>query len=163
MIADWDIPATKPTSSEGATQVAAIVPLPDALGGAGEILVLSAFGNLKLPGGDIHARETSLKAVSRVVLGATGVRVTPERLVYVVEQYGKPLALCVLCALVEADDTDTKPGVRFANIGASDGDFEPAPLRELLNEDVRSGFMRGVAHVAVSFDEDGREQTTITW
>ncbi len=163
MIADWDIPTTKPSSSEAATQVAAIVPLPDALGGAGEILVQSAFGNLKLPAGDIQARESSLKAVSRVVLGATGVRVTPERLVYVVEQHGKPLALCILCALVETDDTDTKPGVRFANISASDGDFEPAPLRELLIEDVRSGFMRGVAHVTVSFDEDGREQTTVTW
>jgi ADP-ribose pyrophosphatase YjhB (NUDIX family) len=125
--------------------------------------VLSAFGNLKLPAGEVQPRETSLKAVTRVVLGATGVRVTSERLVYVVEQPGKPLALCILCALVADDDTDTKPGVRFAKIGASEGDFEPAPVRELLIEDVRSGFMRGVAHVVVSFDEDGREQQTVNW
>lgn len=163
MIDDWDIPATKAMSSERAAQVAAIVPLPDALGGAGEILVLSAFGNLKLPEGEIQPRESSLRAVSRVVLGATGVRVTPERLVYVIEQPGKPLALCILCALVAGDDADTKPGVRFANIGASEGEFEPLPLRELLVEDVRSGFMRGVAHVVVSFDVDGRERTTVTW
>ncbi len=163
MIAEWDVPASKPSSTDGAPHVVAVVPLPDALGGAGEILVVSAFGNLKLPSGEIQPRETSLRAVSRVVLGATGVRVTPERLIYVVEQHGKPLALCMLCALVEADDSDTKPGVRFANISASDGDFEPAPVRELLIEDVRSGFMRGVAHVAVSFDEDGQEQSTVTW
>jgi ADP-ribose pyrophosphatase YjhB (NUDIX family) len=163
MIDDWDIPATKPVPGEGAAQVAAIVPLPNALGGAGEILVLSAFGNLKLPAGEIQPRETSLRAVSRVVLGTTGVRVTPERLVYVVEQSGKPLALCILCALVADDDADTKPGVRFANVAAVDGEFEPQPLRELLVEDVRSGFMRGVAHVVVSFDVDGREQTTVTW
>ena len=163
MIDDWDVPAAKPTSSEGSAQVAAIVPLPNDVGGAGEILVLSAFGNLKLPAGEILPRETSLRAVTRVVLGATGVRVTPERLVYVVEQPGKPLALCVLCALVTDDDADTKPGVRFASIGASEGDFEPAPVRELLIEDVRSGFLRGVAHVVVSFDEDGREQQTVTW
>ena len=163
MIEDWDIPAASAVSSGNASQVAAIVPLPGELGGADEILVLSAFGNLKLPAGEIQPRETSLKAVSRIVLGATGVRVIPERLVYVVEQPGKPLALCILCALGESDDTDTKPGVRFAKIGDSDGDFEPAPLRELLIEDIRSGFMRGVAHVAVSFDEEGREQTTVTW
>jgi hypothetical protein len=32
-----------------------------------------------------------------------------------------------------------------------------------LVEDVRSGFLRGVAHVAVSYDENGREQSTVTW
>lgn len=163
MIDDWDIPASKPAASGGTAQVMAVVPLPGELGGAGEILVQSAFGNLKLPVGEIQPRETSLRAVTRVVLGATGARVTPERLVYVVEQPGKPLTLCVLCALVVDDAAETKPGVRFADIGSTGGDFEPSPLRELLLEDVRSGFVRGVAHVAVSFDEDGREQTIVTW
>lgn len=163
MIEDWDIPAARLSASDGSVQVMAVVPLPGELGGAGEILVLSAFGNLKLPAGEIQPRETSLRAVTRVALGTTGVRVTPERLVYVVEQPGKPLALCVLCALVPDDAGDTKPGVRFADIGSAEGEFEPLPLRELLIEDVRSAFVRGVAHVAVSFDEDGREQTTITW
>lgn len=163
MIADWDIPSTTPGVTGGHARVMAVIPLPDDLGGSGEILVQSAFGNLKLPAGEIQPRETSLKAVARVVLGATGVRVTAERLVYVVEQPGKPLALCILCALVADDDADTKTGVRFASIGDASGDFEPAPLRELLIEDVRSGFVRGVAHVAVSFDQDGREQAIVTW
>lgn len=162
MIDDWDILTAKPAAG-GTANVAAVVPLPAELGGASEILVQSAFGNVKLPSGEIQPRETSLRAVTRVVLGATGVRVTPERLVYVIEQPGKPLALCILCALVTDDDADTKPGVRFADIGAIDGEFEPSPLRDLLIEDVRSGFVRGVAHVAVSYDEDGREQTTVTW
>jgi hypothetical protein len=163
MIADWDIPAANPATTGSNAQVMAIVPLPHELGGANEILVLSAFGTLKLPAGEIQPRETSLRAVTRVALGTTGVRVSPERLVYVIEQPGKPVALCVLCALVADDNVDTKPGVRFAEIGSGDGDFEPSPLRELLIEDVRAGFVRGVAHVAVSFDEDGREQTTVTW
>ncbi len=163
MIADWDIPATTSASSGGSAQVMAVVPLPGELGGAGEILVMSAFGNVKLPAGEIQPRETSLRAVARVVLGSTGVRVTPERLVYVVEQPGKPLALCILCALVADDDADTKPSVRFAAIGAIDGEFEPSPLRELLIEDIRAGFVRGVAHIAVSFDSDGREQSSVTW
>lgn len=162
MIDDWDIPTAKQAAG-GNAQVAAIVPLPGELGGAGEILVLSAFGNVKLPAGEIQPRETSLRAVTRVVLGATGVRVTPERLVYVVEQQGKPLTLCILCALTPDDADDTKPGVRFTVIGAGEDEFEPAPLRELLVEDARSGFVRGVAHVAVSFDTDGREQASVTW
>jgi hypothetical protein len=163
MIAEWDIPASKPAETGGSVQVVAVVPLPSDAGGSGEILALSAFGNLKLPAGEIQPRETSLQAVRRVVRGTTGVRVSPERLVYVIEQLGKPLALCVLCGLVEDDDGDTKPGVRFASIASSDGEFEPAPLRELLIEDIRSGFVRGVAHVAVSFDDDGREQRSVTW
>jgi hypothetical protein len=163
MIEDWDIPAAKPATSGASAQVAAVVPLPAEMGGASEILVLSAFGNMKLPAGEIQPRETSLRAVSRVVLGTTGVRVTPERLAYVVEQPGRPLALCILCALVPEDDVDTKPGVRFADIGSGGGEFDPSPLRELLIEDVRSGFVRGVAHVTVSYDEDGNEQTTVTW
>ena len=61
------------------------------------------------------------------------------------------------------DAGDTKDGVRFANIDSSSGEFEPSPLRELLIEDVRSGFVRGVAHVTVSYDEDGRGATTVTW
>lgn len=163
MIEDWDIPAAQPASAAGSVQVMAVVPLPAESGGAGEILVQSAFGNLKLPAGEIQPRETSLRAVTRVTLGATGVKVSPERLVYVVEQPGKALAMCVLCALVEDDDADPKPGVRFADIGSAEGEFEPLPLRELLIEDVRSGFVRGVAHVAISFDADGRQQTSVTW
>jgi hypothetical protein len=163
MIEDWDIPTARPAATGEGIQVAAVVPLPAELGGAGEILVLSAFGNLKLPSGEIQPRENSLRAVTRVTLGAAGVRVTPERLLYVVEQPGKPLALCVLCGLAADDDPDTKPGVRFANIASADGEFEPAPLRELLVEDIRSGFVRGVAHVVVSFDDEGRERQTVNW
>lgn len=162
MIAEWDIPAGKPAEPGSVPQVMAVVPLPGDAGGNGEILVLSAFGNLKLPAGDIQPRETSLQAARRIARGATGVRVSPERLIYVVEQPGKPIALCVLCGLDADDDPDTKPGVRFASIGSSDGEFEPPFLRELLIEDIRSGFIRGVAHITVTYD-DGREQRSINW
>jgi len=163
MIDDWDIPARPSASTGEGTQVAAIIPLPAELGGAGELLVLSAFGNLKLPAGEVQPRESSLRAVTRVALGSTGVRVTPERLVYVVEQPGKPLALCILCALAADDEPDTKTGVRFASIASAEGEFEPAPLRELLIEDIRSGFVRGVAHVVVNYDDQGIERTTVNW
>jgi ADP-ribose pyrophosphatase YjhB (NUDIX family) len=163
MVAEWDIPSAKPVETGTGPQVMAVVPLPSDAGGSSEILVMSAFGNLKLPAGEIQPRESSLQAVRRVVRGTTGVRVNPERLVYVIEQPGRPLALCVLCGLVEDDEADTKPGVRFASIAGSDGEFEPSPLRELLIEDIRSGFVRGVAHVVVSFDDDGREQRTVIW
>ncbi|HEX5165270.1 MAG TPA: hypothetical protein VFV93_07740 [Thermomicrobiales bacterium] len=163
MIADWDIPAAKPPASDAATQVLVVVPLPGEMGGAGEVLVLSAFGNLKLPAGELQPRETSLRAASRIALGVAGVRVAPERLVYVIEQPGKPLALAILCGLIADDDADTKPGIRFADPGASAGDFEPAPLRELLIEDVRAGFVRGVAHITIGYDDTGREQVSTTW
>lgn len=163
MIEDWDIPSSRPGSSSDGPEVFAVIPLPQELGGNGELLVQSAFGNMKLPGGPIQPRESSLRAVVRVVLGSTGVRVSPERLVYVVERPNKPIALCVLCQLNVDDAGETKDGVRFAAIGSSDGEFDPSPLRELLIEDVRSGFVRGVAHIAVHYDEDGREATTVTW
>ena len=101
MIDDWDVPATKPGTSGDSTEVVAIVPLTPELGGDGEILVQSAFGNLQLPGGAIQQRETSLKAVVRVVLGMTGVRVKPERLLYVIERPQKPITLGILCGLVD--------------------------------------------------------------
>ena len=162
MIDDWDIPPTRAPET-GGPQVAAVIPLPAEMGGSGEIMVMSAFGSMKLPAGEILPRETSLRAVTRVILGTTGATVSAERLVYVVEQPGRPILLCVLCALVPDDAADERAGVRFANLASAEGEFEPSHLRELLAEDVRAGFVRGVAHIAVGFDEAGREQATITW
>lgn len=163
MIAEWDVPVTRPESGE-ATQVMLVVPLPQELGGAGEVLVLSAFGNLKLPSGTIQPRETSLKAAARIALAVAGIAVSVDRLVYVIEQPGMPLALCVQCELSpDSDNEDAKYGVKFADLSTSEGSFEPSAVRELLIEDVRSGFARGVAHIVVSYDAEGREQTTVSW
>lgn len=159
---DW-LPRPQAAEQQGVTlQVAAVVPLAGEMGGAGEVLVLSAFGNMKLPQGEVRANESIQRAVKRVALASTGADVTPERLLYVVEQAGKQVTLCFLCALDGAEDVDTKPGVRFSQIGA-DADFEPAAVRELLVEDARGGFIRPTAYVSASFNEEGQPTINVTW
>ncbi len=151
-----------PLAAGIAVQVAAVVPLPAELGGAGEVLGLYAFGNLKLPSGDARSGEGIFAAAARVVLGMAGISVTPERLIYVVEQVGKQLTLCVLCALRDPEDTPDRAGVRFVPPAAAD-ELDPAAVRELLIEDVQQGFVRPVAFASVGYDELGRVKTTVSW
>lgn len=159
---DWQ-PRPEPADTQGvALHVAAVVPLPGDAGGEGEVLVLSAFGNMKLPQGQVRANESLQRAVKRVTLGSTGAEVTPDRLLYVVEQAGKQVTLCFLCTLDGAEDVETKPGVRFASVG-SDADFEPVAVRELLVEDARGGFIRPTAYVSSFYNEDGKPTVAVTW
>jgi hypothetical protein len=162
MIEDWDIPATPREPGAAAMRVVAVIPLPEAMGGSGEVLALAAFGSVKLPTGDTRPRESSYRAATRIALGVAGAHVTPERLVYVVEQPGEPVTLCVLCALQEAEEVESKPGVRFVAVAAGT-ELEPPALREVLHEDLQGGFVRPVAHVIVGYDESGRERVDVTW
>jgi ADP-ribose pyrophosphatase YjhB (NUDIX family) len=160
--ADWEKPQ-EPVSSGIPWRVAAIVPLPSELGGAGEVLALSAFGSAKLPSGEARAGENVLAAAERVVLGSAGARVTAERVVYVHELAGRQLTLCVLCALDSEDDSEPRAGVRFVPLKGSEDDFEPPGIRELLIEDMQAGFVRPIAYLQVRRDEFGRDRVEASW
>jgi hypothetical protein len=158
---EWQRPPAPEPSGVG-VRVAAIVPVPAELGGSGEVLGLYAFGSLKLPMADVRSGESIYAAASRAVLGMTGLSATPERLVYVVEQVGKQLTVCVLCVPRGGEDAPDRPGIRFVPPGSAD-EVDPPAIRELLVEDAASGFVRPVAFVTVGFDDTGRERTTVTW
>ena len=83
--------------------------------------------------GTTAAVETAIKAGKTFdqmkaddVLGPNGLCFSPdERLLYVVEQAGKALTLCFLCALPEDEAPDERPGVRFAPVSGNESEFEP--------------------------------------
>ena len=145
-----------------AVRVAAVVPLPAALGGAGEILAIAAFGSARLPAGELNPGESLFAAARRVIWQAAGVGATAERLVYLVERAGRELIFCVLCVLDESDDAPDRAGVRFVSPAAAD-EFEPEGTRELLLDDCAQGFARGVAHILLTPTEQGREAVTVQW
>jgi hypothetical protein len=159
---EWQRPPSQPTGAIG-VRVAAVVPLPAEFGGSAEILALAAFGSVKLPIGDVRPGESLMAATRRVVLGTAGVAVVPERVIYVVENVGKQITFCVVCALDESGDLDdARPGFRFVPVQDAD-EFDPAAVRDLLVEDVRSGFVRPTAFATVGWDENGREQVSVSW
>jgi hypothetical protein len=143
-------------------RVASVVPLPSALGGAGEVLAIAAFGSARLPTGDLNPGESLFAAARRVVWQAAGVGATAERLVYLVERAGRELIFCVLCALDESDDAPDRAGVRFVAPSAAD-EFEPTGTRELLLDDCAQGFARPVAHILLTPTDQGREALTVRW
>lgn len=159
---DWGRPPA-PATSGVELRVVAVVPLPGDLGGAGEILALSAFGSVKLPQAELRAGESIRRAASRAVLQMAGVGARAERLLYVIEQAGRTVTLAVLCSLEPDEEPDERPGVRFVPVVGNDGTFEPSGIRELLVEDVRNGFVRPAAWAALTFDENGRETLDVTW
>lgn len=154
---------TAPPSGSIAVRVVAVVPLPAELGGAGEVLALSAFGSVKLPVVDARPGESVHRAASRAVLQMAGVPARPERLLYVIEQAGKSLTLCFLCAFADDAAPDERPGVRFVPVIGNDSEFEPPAVRELLIEDVRNGFVRPTAFASVGWDDDGRKKIDVSW
>lgn len=141
----------------------AVIPMPVELGGAGDVLALSAFGNVKLPSADVRPGETVQRAASRAVLQMAGVSARPERLLYVIEQAGKSLTLCFLCTLSDDEVPEERPGVRFVPVIGNDSEFEPPAVRDLLLEDIRNGFVRPTAFVTVGWDEDGRQRIDVSW
>jgi ADP-ribose pyrophosphatase YjhB (NUDIX family) len=143
-------------------RVAAVVPLPAELGGAGEVLAIAAFGSARLPSGDLNPGESLYAAARRVIWQAAGVGATAERLVYLVERAGRELIFCVLCALDEIDDAPDRAGVRFVSPAAAD-EFEPPGTRELLLEDCAQGFARPVAHILLTPTDQGREALSVRW
>lgn len=159
---DWLPRPTTPEASGIALRVAPVVPLPADMGGNGEVLMMSAFGSVTLPVGEVRQGESLQQAARRIALTTAGAAVQPERLVYLVEQAGKQLLVCILCRLEDAADVDAKPGARFVRV-SSDTELEPAVLRELLIEDGPSGFVRPSAWVISMFDEAGRPAADVRW
>lgn len=159
---DWLPRPAAPEPSGIEVRVAPVVPLPADMGGVGEVLVLVAFGSVTLPAGEVRKGESLQQAARRIALTMTGAVVRPERLVYLVEQAGRQILVCVLCALEDSDDVDAKPGARFVRV-AADTELEPAVLRELLIEDGPSGFVRPCAWVVSTFDDDGRPAGDVRW
>ena len=78
--------------------------------------LLAAFGSATLPNGEVRKGESLQQAARRIALTSVGAVVRPERIVYLVEQAGRQLMVCVLCALEDADDVESKPGARFGAI-----------------------------------------------
>jgi hypothetical protein len=159
---DWLPRPTQPQQAGPELRVAAVVPLPAELGGSGEVLVLSAFGNLKLPSGEVRQGESIQRAVRRIALANAGAQVEPERLLYVVESTGRQVTLCILCGLDLSHEPETKEGVRFLPI-TTESELEPSAARELLIEDSRGGFVRPTAWVISGFTEEGRPSVEIIW
>jgi len=159
---DWLPRPSAPEPSGVDLRVAPVVPLASELGGSGEVLVLAAFGSVTLPVGEVRKGESLQQAARRIALTMTGAVVQPERLVYLVEQAGRQLLVCILCALEDAADVEGKPGARFVRI-AAETELEPAVLRELLIEDGPSGFVRPCAWVVSTFDAAGRPAADVRW
>ncbi len=159
---DWLPRPSTPEPASIALRVAPVVPLPREMSGNGEVLVLAAFGSVKLPVGEVRQGESLQQAARRIALTMTGAVVRPERLVYLVEQAGRQILVCILCALEDAADVEDKPAARFVRI-AAETELEPASLRELLVEDGPNGFVRPCAWVASTFDADGRPVADIRW
>jgi ADP-ribose pyrophosphatase YjhB (NUDIX family) len=159
---DWLARPAPPQQAGPELRVAAVVPLPSDLGGSGEVLVLSAFGSLKLPNGEIRQGESIQRAVRRVALATAGAHVIPERLLYVVETSGRQVTLCILCGLDLSVEPETKEGARFLPISV-ESDLEPSAAKELLVEDSRGGFVRPTAWVVSAFTDEGRPSVEVIW
>jgi hypothetical protein len=145
-------------------RVAGVVPLSSELGGQGELLVVAAFGGARLPTGDLLPNERILDGAARVVQQVTGARVTPQRVVFLLERVAREWVLGVLCSL--ADDlaaSETRPGVRFHSLAGGSLDFDPPALRDLLVEDARGGFVRPSAHITIITDDLGGETASVSW
>lgn len=140
--------------------VYAIVPFAEF--GGDDLLVLQAGGCITLPTGTTAAGERVLDAASRIVLETTGLDVTPVRVVYLLESPATGVSLGVLCSVGEIpEDIEGMRGEVVGLTGAQQ-DFEPMALREVLVEDLRSGFVRPVAHV-VEMPADGHRRVEVSW
>lgn len=141
-------------------RVAAVVPFPE--GGGDEILVLHAGDTATLPTGELGARERVAEAAVRIVHAQAGFEPQPERIVYFLERSEGGLTIGVLCHLpLDLDDTVDLKG-EFVSLSRSDLALEPIALREILMEDLRSGFVRPVAHLVEATGESG-PNVQITW
>jgi hypothetical protein len=145
-------------------RVAGVVPLPSELGGQGELLVVAAFGGARLPSGDLLPNERILDGAVRVVQQVTGARVTPERIVFLLERVAREWVIGVLCGLAgEGSASDTRPGARFVSLVGGTLEFDPPALRDLLIEDAHGGFVRPSAHITIVTDDLGGETVSVAW
>lgn len=124
--------------------VAAIIPIAEFAGD--ELLLVEDAGQFVPPSGPLHPGERVLDAARRIVLEKTGLLGEPVRLVYILERADSRLLLGVHCLV---SDSGTAGEQVAGSIVSLRGDvaFAPVALREVLVEDLRSGFVRPVAHV----------------
>lgn len=141
--------------------VAAIVPLVAEFGGD-ELLVLRYDDRLLLPLGPLAPGERLLDAAERVVREQAGFSPQAVRLVYLLEARNGALIAGVQCNLPVDLDDDTDLRGEFISLSHTDLLLEPMALREILVEDLRSGFVRPVAHLVELGDGDG-PLVQITW
>lgn len=134
--------------------VVAIVPLSAEFGGD-ELLVLRDAGTLWLPTGPLLPGERLRAAASRIVLDQAGFLPGAARLVYLLEAHDGRLIAGVQCALPDELDDDLDLRGEFVALTQTDLPLEPVALREILVEDLRSGFVRPVAHLVERSDGDG--------
>ena len=142
------------------TPVIAIVPFSDF--GGDDVLVLRSGNRLLLPSGTTHGDERVLEAAARIVRETTGLPVIPVRIVYLLESPHNGISLAVLCSGDELpDDAEGVQGDVVA-LASIDQDFEPVALRDVLVEDLRSGFVRPVAHIIETL-ANGRRHVEVSW
>lgn len=147
--------------SQLAIHVVAIVPLSSGFGGD-ELLVLRDAGTLRLPLGPLQPGERLLDAAARIVLEQAGFRPLAARLVYLLEAHDGWLIAGVQCNLPDDLDDDLDLRGEFVALTQTDMPLEPVALREILVEDLRSGFVRPVAHLVERSGGDG-PQVEIVW
>lgn len=140
--------------------VAAVVPFAE--DGGDDVLALDRDGVIALPIGAMSPGERILDAAVRIVSETTGLRVAALRVLYVLESAEYGVIFGVLCE--PSDDGDEEADLQgdLVSLSRIDRDFLPMALLEILVEDLRSGFIRPVAHVVESSGSNGRS-VHVTW
>ncbi len=147
-------------AEHGIATIYAIVPFAEF--GGDDLLVLQTGGRIRMPSGAARAGERVLPAASRIVLETTGLPVTPVRIVYLLESPESGISLGVLCSVGEIPDDPEGMQGDVVGLSGTEQDFEPMALREVLMEDLRSGFVRPVAHV-VEVLVNGHRRVEVSW
>jgi hypothetical protein len=141
--------------------VVAIVPLAAEFG-SDELLVFPDGEVLLLPSGPLQPGERLLGAAGRIVLEQAGFLPEGARLVYLLEAHDGTLIAGVQCNLPADLDDDVDLRGEFMSLSRTDMRLEPMALREILVEDLRSGFVRPVAHL-IELTGGGGPPVQITW
>lgn len=125
-------------------EVAAIIPVAEFAGD--ELLLVEDDDRVVLPSGRLEPGERVLDAARRIVQERTGLPGEPVRLVYILERAGGGLVFGVHCLVSGGDDSGEQVTGSIVSLSGNDR-FRPVALREVLVEDLRTGFVRPVAHV----------------
>ena len=141
-------------------EIFAIVPISEF--GGDELVLLRTADGLTLPWGSMRPGERVLNAASRIVYETTGLDVQPERLLYVLELAGGALAFGVCCSLGNLEEGPEDLQGEVVALSQVESGFEPPALSEVLVEDLRSGFVRPVAHL-VEHDDGKNMRVSVTW
>lgn len=125
-------------------EVAAIIPIAEFAGD--ELLLVEDGDQVVPPSGLLWPGERVLDAARRIVLERTGLPAEPARLVYILERAGGGVLFGVHCRI--SDDASAGEQTTGSIVALAGNDrFRPVAIREVLVEDLRTGFVRPVAHV----------------